>query len=154
MERYTNGSVALNMKKMTEKFFDPFSPVQINVIIATLDRMELFGVDRHEVFAMHKEYMDAKQAKLKADESRLQKKFKKINAELKSKPVKPSKPAKPAKSAKPGKTADKVSRKLCAKCGSATKSFRVNISKCTMVGGGYKIAIMCTDKDCKYTEYK
>jgi len=41
---------------------------------------------------------------------------------------------------------------LCPLCGSVVDISRVNISKCTHVGGSWKSSLMCRNKNCRFTE--
>ena len=43
--------------------------------------------------------------------------------------------------------------KLCEKCGSLTSAAPVNVSKCTVIEGGWNTVLVCTDVDCMHTMY-
>lgn len=42
---------------------------------------------------------------------------------------------------------------LCIKCNKPAVLFEVNNSPSTMIGEGYKTAILCNNSECRYTEY-
>lgn len=120
------------MQKMTEKFFDPLSVSQANMVPFILYRMQLFGITVDELGEMYDEWMAAKRKELQKQTRFIE--FK----------VHESMP-------KPAYTG---SLNKCKKCGSQVRRYRVNISRCTKVGGNYKTAVQCINKNCLHTEYK
>ena len=123
------------MKKITKKFFDPLSITQANMIPVLLDRMQLFGIDFDELEEMYDEWMTVKRCELQKQAQDFE--F------MVTKPITTPQPV-----------LQERSLNKCKKCGSKVRIYNVNISKCTMVGGGYTKAFQCMNKHCRHTEYK
>lgn len=120
------------MKKIIKKFFDPLSVAQANMVPVLLDRMQLFGITINELDIMYDEWMVAKKDELKQQAQSIEFKVRE-----------------PRAASKVSKGSDK-----CAKCGARVRKHAVNVSKCTKVGGNFKTAIQCTNRECLHTEYK
>lgn len=134
------------MKKMTEKFFDPFSPNEANMVAALLDRMTLFGITRLELLEMYEEYIENQKTIIREKAAKIDAATKKVMEKTKQ----TTSPSTPSTSSTPPTSV--INR--CNKCGSVTKRFLVNNCSGTQIGGGYTHAILCTNLKCMNTEYR
>ena len=132
--------MGMRMNKITEKFFNPLSVSQANMVPLILDRMQLFGITVDELSMMYDEFM-------KAHKEELRRQAKDIDFKVQKRIT-----VDPTTSLK--SPTDISTLNICKKCGSRVRRYKVNVSKCTKVKGDYTWAIQCINKDCLHTEYK
>ena len=128
------------MKKITEKFFEPLSMANANMIPVIIDRLGLFGITIDELEEMYKEYIAERRAEIQAKAEEIKTGIDASILAAKAVPVATVKPA--------------SNSLFCPVCGAPVKKLRVNISKCTRVSGNYKFAFMCTNLNCSHVKYK
>jgi hypothetical protein len=117
------------MNKLAKVFLDPFSPEQLAIFLTMAMQMDKYGLTAQDVMAVCKD---------------------RITQDLSGKEYKYSPVVPPDHS----KTMLPTPLKLinCPICASAVRISRVNISKCTNVGGDWKTSVECTNPDCRFME--
>lgn len=117
------------MNRSKDNFFNPFTAIEVSFLNTIAIRMIEYGMTPEDM----QPRSVLKMRELTADKDKLKTKV----------PVSVTKP-KYGPWPKQGP--------LCPECESEIRIQRVNVSKCTNVGGDWKTSIMCKNPNCRFTE--
>lgn len=117
------------MRKIVTDFFAPYSGEQVVLMASLVSRMSEYGLTVEDVSLACSDYID----RLKQDMLAAQ-----------PQPERSQPNQKQRQSAVP--------QLYCPICGSRLLIRRVNVSKCTAIGGPWKTILECHSSDCPHTE--